>query len=312
MFRVLAFVILALSLSADLSAQRFTDARSYYREFASENRRIMIKNMRYLEGVVKGEDPRRIAKYREMVVEQLRESKRALERVGVFEDNDLLQREYLKGIDMYLEAFEKAVGEADELTEGRYEDFDKLTQYYEAVEEAEALIFDAAYKIKEAEEYFAKQYKVDLRRDEETMERWDKIDRLTLYMRGLTYNFFRVDTRLSSFFKATEAQKADTLGIIIKDLRQAVRKSQDELEDQPEFGGKDYVKEELEAYLTEIDENIDETIRPLADRLTNKFLPEDEYEETQEELADLKEWHENARQEFFESQEYVVADFLEE
>jgi hypothetical protein len=312
MFRILALLIFCSSITVELGAQRFRDPRSYYKEFASENRRITIKNIRYLEGVVKGEDPRRVDKYREMVVEQLKESKRAIERLGDYKEDDLLQREYLKALDLFLNAFEKNFDKAEALTEDRYQNFEKLKIYFAAMEAAEADMFDAAYKIQEAEEFFAKKYKVDLRRDEATQLKWKKLDRLTIYTRELSLAFFQVDAPMSAFFKAAEAKQGDTLFDILNTIRQAVRISQDALADMPEFDGKDFLLEELEYYLEEIRDALDETIRPLADQLSNEFLPEDEYEDVQDELEDLKEWHAKARADFFETQTYIVLKYLEE
>jgi hypothetical protein len=135
---------------------------------------------------------------------------------------------------------------------------------------------------------------------------------LTIYTRELSLAFFQVDAPMSAFFKAAEAKQGDTLFDILNTVRQAVRISQDALADMPEFDGKDFLLEELEYYLEEIRDALDETIRPLADQLSNEFLPEDEYEDVQDELEDLKEWHAKARADFFETQTYIVLKYLEE
>jgi hypothetical protein len=311
MVRILTIAFLLFGFSASTSAQRYRDARTYYREFASENRRIIMKNMRYLEGTVKGEDPRRIDKYREMVVEQLQESKRTLERVGGFNENDLLQREYLQAIDLFLEAYQESMEKAKELKAERYKNFEKLQEYFTVMEETEALIFDAAYKMNEADEYFAKQNNVNLRVDEDTEEKWRRLDLLSLYMRELTFNFYRVDTRLSAFLEAAKGDNKDTLSNLVSDIRAAVQKSQDALADMPKFDGKDYAYDELDSYLSDISESIDERFRPLADQLANNFLDEDDYEDAQDELSDLENWHKKARQDFFQEQEYVVESYLD-
>lgn len=312
MFRYLIVVLLFVGFSADVDAQRHSDPRSYYREFQSQSRRIQMKNMRYLEAVVKGDDARRVAKMREMVLEQLKESRRDLERVGPYKDDEVLHREYMKGLEMFINAMEKNFEKADVLVVSANESFEDRMKYFEAQEEAEAQMIDAIYKIEEAENYFAKTYDVDLRRDPEDKRKFDKLDLLTVYMRDLSIPFYRVDARIQSLISAAEARKGDTLFDILSDLRTAVAESKNDIEDIPQFDGKDWLEKEVRDYLEELTDEMDETIQPLVDQLSNNFLPEDEFEDAQEDFARFKEWQADRVADFKQTKSDVVIRYLEE
>lgn len=312
MFKYLIAAFLFVGLSAEAIAQRHKDPRSYYREFQSQSRRIQMKTMRYLEASVKGEEPRRVSKMREMVIEQLKDSKRELDRVGAYQGDEVLQREYLKGLDKFIKAFEKNFVEADKLVESANESFEDRMKYFEAQNEAEAEMIDALYIMEEAENYFAKTYDVDLRRDPEDKRRFDKLDLLSVYMRELSIPFYRVDAQIQSFIAAAEARKGDTLNDIVHDLRKATSESLDDLQDVPQFDGKEWLEDEVRNYLEEITEEMDETIQPLADQLSNNFLPEDEYEDAQEDLRRFKEWQADRVADFKQTKADIVERYLEE
>jgi hypothetical protein len=190
MKRALLLLLLALVAAPNLEAQRFKDPRSYYREFYSQSRRIQTKNLRYVEAVARGDDARVVNKFRQMVVDQLKDSRKAIERVGPYKDDDVLHREYLAGLDMYLEAYENDFGAAEELTANRYNSLKDLEAYYEAANTAEVKVLDAAYKIEKAEDYFGKTYQVDLRRDTVMAERFLRLDEIIVMVREVTLEYF--------------------------------------------------------------------------------------------------------------------------
>lgn len=313
MKRILGLLLaLFLLVPAAEAQRRYKDARSYYREFQAQTRKIGIKNMRYLEAVVKGDDARRVNKYREMVVEQMRESKRSLARVGGFNGDDVLHREYMQALDMYLEAFEKDFGAAEELTANRYNSYDDLQKYFEAANKAEIKMLDAGYKIESAEDYFGKTYNVDLRRDTILRNKQVLLDEVTVYTRELTSIYFRVDGELTALFNAISADKGDTLAIIITNLRKAIRKAQSELSEIEPFEYDDGLEDQLLSYLEEIDGAIDEDLRPMAETFQFKYQDSDDLEDAQAVLADMKEWQTISRSEYFETQSGIIADYLEE
>jgi hypothetical protein len=313
-----AFLVLLLATffatPNTLDAQRYKDARTYYREFQNENRRIQIKNMRYLEAVARSEDPRRINKYREMVVEQLTDSERAIEIVGPYGDDEVLHREYMDALAMYIEAFSEDFEKAEKLTENRYASYADLQLYYEAANAAEIKMIDAAYKIEKAEDYFAKTYLVDLRRDQELLAKAEKLDVVTLYTRDLTLAFFKVDAEIRALYKAFEEDNTDTVQILITNLRKALRASQSDLKELELTDEEipDMLQDELESYLEDVDEAIDEELSPLADRLQNKFLDQNDYQDAQRDFADFKEWHQEMVEEYFITKNELIDEVLGE
>lgn len=312
MKKLLGLLILLFIASPSMEAQRFKDARSYYREFQSQNRKISIKNMRYLESVVKELDARRINKFREMVVDQLKDSKRKLSKVGPYKGDDVLHREYMESLDLYLEAFEKDFGAAEELTAKRYDSYEDLQKYYETANAAEMKMLDAAFKIEKAEDFFGKTYTVDLRRDSATIYKQEKLDEITVYTREITLIYFRVDAELRALFKAIEADKADTLGVIITNMRKSLRAAQTEVEGIEPFEYDGALEDQLLYYLEEIDASIDEELRPMAEAFQFKYKDQADLEEAQDMLEDLKLWHEEITFEYFETQRGLITDYLED
>lgn len=306
---VFAFFLLGQTA---LEAQRFRDPRSYYRNFQSEGRRLQMKNLRYLEAVAKGDDARRINKFREMVVEQVKDSKKALERVGPYQDDDVLIREYMAGLDMYLEAFEKDFGAAEELTAKRYDSFEDLQNYFDAANAAELKMIDAAYKIEKAEDYFAKTYDVDLRRDEEMLAKLAKIDEVSLHIRDMSMAFFRVDSELQKIFKAVENGNGDTMADLLGDLRRGVKEARTMIDEAPEFKGRQYLKDETLYFLDDVDRSIDNELRPIAETLVNRYLSQKDQDKALKKFERYVENHQKNREDFKVARTDVISYYLED
>lgn len=296
----------------NLEAQRFKDPRSYYREFYSQTRRIQTKNMRYVEAVARGDDARVINKFRQMVVDQLKDSRQAIDRVGPYKDDDVLHREYLAGIDMYLEAYEKDFEAVDELTSKAYNSLADLEAYYEAANKAEVKVLDAAYKIEKAEDYFGKTYGVDLRRDTVMAERFLRLDEIIVMAREVTLEYFRVDAELQRLFNAIDSNKTDELNTIITDLRRSIKKAEMELETKEPIEGYDDLHDQAFFYFDEVNSSIDKELRPMAEIFEFKYKDQGDLEDAQKVLADYKEFRQEMYDEFFAVRKELILDYLEE
>lgn len=306
-------LLACLFLIPQAEAQRFRDARSYYREFQSENRRIKIKTLRYLGGVVKGEDQRRVAKYREMVVEQLNESERALKRLPGYKEDSILRREYLTGIDLYQKAFEGEFKKVEDMMASGSTEYDSIMALFQAQEEGEKYLFDGAYRIEEAENFFAKQYAVDLRRDEETQELFKRVDILTVYMRDLNKPFLTTQNQVQQFIQAAKEGKGDTLMDLVDQIRLSTKKGMEALPEEgevTEYDGDYDFENALADYYEQLREATDERLYYLAEDLSNKFLPEEEYEDAMYDLEGFEIWHEKFIEEIKEDQAAVVEEYL--
>lgn len=312
MKRVLALILLIFIMAPEADAQRYKDPRSYYREFYSQTRRIQTKNLRYVEAVARGDDARIINKFRQMVVDQLKESRKILERVGAYKDDDVLQREYIAGIDMYLEAYEKDFGAAEELTSTRYNSLENLEAYYAAANKAEIKVLDAAYKIEKAEDYFGKTYMVDLRRDTVMATKLLKLDEITVSAREVTLEYFRVDAQLSKLFSAIDSNKTDDLDVIITDLRKAAKAAMTNLEASEPMEDYEGLHEQANYYFDELNNAIDSDLRPMAEQFKFKYKDQDDLEEAQATLRDFKEFQSEMREEFFAVRREMILDYLEE
>lgn len=293
-------------------AQRYRNPQQYLREFSNEHRKINIKNQLYLEANLKGEDERRVEKYRELVTEQLKESRRDLERVGTYEDYEILKREYLDGLTLFIDAYEKDYGKVATLRDSAYESYKNLMAYYDALTEAENKMLEANYKLEKAEDHFAKSYYVEVRRDEEVQEKYDRLDEVTVYVRDMSKALFRVEQHVQRLLTAVENDDMDTLGFMLTDMRNAIRESQKSISDYENFEGEDDLYEEVRYYLEEVTDEINETLRPAVDVLQNRFADVDDVEDARRDIERFKSRHKDRMEDFHEAKMEVIEEYLPE
>ena len=215
-------------------------------------------------------------------------------------------------MDMYINAFENNFGVAEELSKNRYNSYEDLKKYYEAVTKAEGEMLDAAYRIEQAEEHFAKNHYLTITRDEEMEEEYRMLDEVTLYSRDMTLSFFRVDAQVRKYLKAVEVGGTDSLSAIVSDLRAAYHESKKEVEQYTDFDGRKMLYNEMLDYLEEIEGELNENLPELTENLKNNFLAEDEYEDTQRDLERFIKRHKYRVENFFETKNDLIEDYLPE
>lgn len=305
------FVITSLIIFigfGSMEAQRYRNPGQYLRQFNNQKRKADIKGLLYLEASLKGADARRTQKYQEIVLEQLQESKRDIERLPPYEDDDLLKREYVAAFDMLIKAYDKGFRKAEDLRDSMYESYDHLKHYYEVVTAAEDEMYEASYKIEAAEDHFIKSYYLDFERDEEIIQRYIMLDEATLHSRDMTLAFFRVEAQVQKMLNHIEADELDSIEGDISEIRKALELSANEVEEYSDFEGEDDLLEEMTDYIEEMKEEVNFNLIPLAEKLQNRFLGEKEYENTQKELQRFIDRQEDRVEDFYEAR----ADFIEE
>ena len=311
MIRVLSLILL-VSFGVQSQAQRYKKPEQYFREFQSQNRKINRKNLMYLKAALKGEDERRVAKYREMMVEQLKDSRNEISRIGDYDGYDILQREYMDALEMYIKAYEDDFGIAEELTEHRYDSYEDLRKYFDAVTKAEGEMLDATYKIEKAEDHFAKMHFFTIERDEEIQEEYRMLDEVTLYTRDMTLSFFRVEQHSKNFLAAIREGNNDSLGYILGAQQRDVKVSKEEIEKYSDFDGEDDLVDYVGWYLDEMVLEINENLRPLADQLKNDYLDDKDYNKAQKTLERFIGRHNDYLEDFFETKNDLILEYLPE
>lgn len=306
------FLIFLTSLLAlPVVAQRGkNDARAYFKDFQSETRRISRKNYIYLEASVKGSDATRVERYREMVVEQLNESTKAIDRLSMYEGDDVLKREYMDALAMYVKAFGEQFKMADSLNAFKFNSFKDLMLYHTQLTDAEQNMIDASYKIKKAEEYFAKKYNVELRRDEETEEEYRILDEITLYARDMTEAFFRVDDQSQRFINVAARNHTDSLELIVNDMRVAIKTSEETIANYTDDLENDKLKRDVKFYLEDVKEELNVQMVPLAEKLDNPYMEEKEYKKAKKELENFIYQTNKYREDFFDARADLIEDYL--
>jgi hypothetical protein len=308
MNRLIIAAIVILACFGSVEAQRSRNPSQYLREFNNQKRKADIKTLLYLEASIKGEDPRRVQKYHEIVLEQMKESKKEVERIGPYGDDEILQREYVAGFEMLVTAFEKEFRKAEVLRDSMFNSFDMLKKYYTQVTEAEDMMYEAFYKITAAEDYFIKTNYLEFERDQKILERFDNLDIASLHARDMTIVFFRVEYSVERLIEHINAGVYDSIENDISDLNRAIDKSVEEFEDFSDFDGEDDLIEELQDYIADMKEEINFNLVPVAEKMQNRFLDEKEYNAAQRELQRFVDRHQGRVEDFYETR----ADFIEE
>lgn len=310
MKNVLVFVFVLFSTFSTYAQGSKNDPRAYFKNFQSETRRISRKNYIYLEASIKGSDPARVQRYREMVVEQLLDSKKSVERLSNFGEDDVLKREYEDALGMYLKAFTEQFRAADSLNAFKFNSFKDLSLFHKTIGEAEQNMIDATYKIQKAEDYFAKKYDVQVRRDEEAEQEYKMLDEVTLYARDMTQAFFRVDNQSQRFITIAARNNADSLDMVVTDMRKAINTSKDEVESYGDDLENDNLKKEVSYYLEDMGEQVGAQLVQLADDLANPYMEEKEFKKAKKELENFIYQTKEYREDFFAARQDLIEDYL--
>lgn len=311
MFRYLILAIF-LGLGCQVQAQKFKNPTSYFKKFQQENKKIRKKNFRYLKASLKGENPKRVDKLRSVVLEQLKESQKSINRIGNYKDDDVLKKEYVRALDMYIHSFENNFGVADGLIKNRYDSYNDLKAYYTAVEKAEDEMLEAAFIIDAAEEYFAKKNKFSIVKDEELEAQYLALDEVTLYSRDMTLSYFRIEAQVRLYLGIVTRGDMDSLPDVVTDMRKAVKESKAEVETYASFEGETDLYDEMKDYIEEIEIELSENLDELTDGLQNEFMDEDEYDDVQKDLKDFVKRHNYRSTSFFETKSELIESYLPE
>lgn len=309
---IAAFLILMGLGSAE--AQRYRNPMQYLRQFNNQKRKVDIKTLLYLESSLKGEDPRRVEKYHEIVLDQMKESKREVERLGDYDGSDLLQREYIAGFEMLVTVFEKDFLKAEQLRDSMYESFANLEKYYELVTEAEDHMYEAFFKIEAAEDYFVKTHYLEFERDQEIVERYNDLDLATLHTRDMTIAFFRIEYKVQVLIDDIEAKDFDSIEDDIVNINAAIDESGRQIKkiDEDGFEGEEYLIAELEDYIGDMKEEVNFNLVPLAEQLQNRYLNEKDYDSAQRDLERFVDRHKGRVEDFYDTREDYIYDYLPE
>lgn len=311
MLRFIAIALL-LSIGVNSSAQKFKNPQSYFKQFQKENRKLRIKQFKYMESALKNQSEKKVLKMRQLVLDQAKKSKTNIARLGPYDGSDILQKEYIASLDIYIDALENSFGLAEELVKNRYNSYEDLKKYYDAVTKAEDKMIEAGYRLEKAEDHFANINYLTISRDEELEEQYAMLDEVTLYSRDMTLIYFRVESKVNLYLDVVTRKNMDSLNLIVSDIRAAVKESTEELSTYDEFDGNKSFLRVIRDYLEEMEVEIDETLLPLSDALQNEYMDEDEFKDVQKEfkrfVKNRNYWSEN----FFETKNDLILDYLPE
>lgn len=304
---IITFLVVFIGVGT-IEAQRYRNPSQYLRQFNNHKRKADIKTLLYLEANLKAEDPRRVQKYQEIVLSQLKDSKKELARIGPYQEDDVLQREYVSGFEMMIDAFDKDFRRAGALGDSMNDSYESLKRYYSAMTEAEDHLYEASYKIDAAEDHFINTYYLEFERDQEIIDRFNKLDEATLHSRDMTLAFFRVEYQVQAMMDHINNKELDSIQDDIIDIKEAIGLSGGELKEYAEFEGEDDLIEELEDYLGDMLEEVNFNLIPLSEQLQNRYLDEKDYQSTQKDLQRFVDRHKGRVEDFYETR----ADFIEE
>ncbi len=309
MIRYLLIAIF-IGFGCQMEAQKFKNPISYFKKFQGENKKIRKKNFRYLKASLRGDNAKKVDKFRSVVLQQLKDSKQAIERLGPYKGDNVLRKEYIRSLEMYIHAFESNFGVADGLIKNRYNSYEDLKIYYAAVEKAEGEMLEAGFIMEAAEEYFAKKNELVIQKDEELEKQFESLDEVTLYSRDMTLSYFRIDAQVRLYLNIVSRGNMDSLPDVVIEMRKAVKESKIEIENYASFDGETDLYDEMFEYIEETQGELEENMDKMTDGLQNEYLDEDEYEDIQDDLEDFVKRHKYRAHSFFETKADLIESYL--
>lgn len=305
----LLFLCLIISFAA-VAQRTNNDPKGYYKNFYNEMRKINKKDLLYLEGSLKGGDPRRVNKYRELVASQLNDTKVTIERVGPYADSDLLQKEFIEGLDYMLIAFNGNFACADSMRVGMTRNLDTLNYYYDTLQAAEDYYYEGLYKIEAAMDYFSKLHELNFKEDIETAKRITSFDEANDYSKDMRKAFYVPYINMLNLVKAVENDNLDTVETIVDETARAIRTSLLIIEDYEGFEGDDFLYKNVKRTLEDFSEEVETTLYPLTEILSNRFIEEDEYDDAKKDLEKFSKNLERFGENFEMDHEDMLIEYL--
>lgn len=237
---ILIFTLLVLSNNTSI-AQNLKSAGEYNNFIVNQNRRIMKKNLKYIQVSVHSKRESRIDSKRKAVVKEIERSITNLERIDGWNDNTEFRDNSIKALKRSLQIYENEFKEVNVLQQTAYETYESLKMYYDAERKAIALADSAFEKVVEAQEEFADEHDLTLVDvDSKIHEQLKGINEVTTYCRDIFLLYFKVERPIALFFDAIYARDVDDAEEQIELIKKSGEESLAELEETEAFKNDNY------------------------------------------------------------------------
>lgn len=260
------FILLFSSLSS--FAQHKNNPRLYYRQFNNEYIKIQIRVLNYYEAALRDEDRVKVLRYHEAVQEQLKESLKEISNTAPFREDENLKIGYLNGLDSLVLIFNRDFARARELGRFRLESHVELEKYYQCLDSAETKVKDTYASLEEAEESFARENDMVLKRDEERARREKLFHDVVAHIRPVTLSFYKVHHPMANFMDTVAQHKNMDMAVfmlpgLVDELTTLMEEGKS-LAKEFEVGElKKDLKKGLETYISEVKADLKKTARPV-------------------------------------------------
>lgn len=202
---------LILCFSTSLMAQDLTDPKTYSNYVLAEQAKIVKENLTYIVASSHSLEIRKNAADRERILSRLDVAIKKISEMPDFEKSTTLKETGLKVFELYKETFALEYQSADSMLTKKFDEEVVLQAYWKELSQAENQLYLAGIKFIEAQNAFAKKYKLE-KADSSTCL-FSKIAEINNYYRKIYYQQLKLAEVDKDFFsalkrKATEAMES--------------------------------------------------------------------------------------------------------
>ena len=197
--------LISFSFLGGLCAQQFSDPVQYFDYLNNQHNQLVSKNLEYVQHSVHSEDVQEIETKRMEVIKQLGKAILKVGTLPAYEQDDVMRKELLTVLKVYLESFEIEFTEINMLKIQSSDSYEAMQTYLDAQDAAEKKLAKAADQYQKAQRAFAERHNIRLLQAEENSE-IDQINKVNAYYRVIFIKYFKISKLKRCLYGRNERQ----------------------------------------------------------------------------------------------------------
>ena len=310
-------LLLLLAFNVALWAQGRQNPRLYYRQFNNEYIKIRQKDLRFREAKIREDDRRLVERSREVVIKQIENSRREINKLPPFKDDAMMVEGYLEGLDTLYFAFTNLMDSALARQRYQYESYEELNEYYWQLDKAERKIEQGYTILREVEDEFAIVQHMGLKRRTEIEEKFALIEKVNKHTRQMTLSYYRVDHLLKSLVdtinnNTNKNLEEYMLPMVVEDIRAMAEEERSRAESFKDPELKKDLYKKLVSYLKEVNNEAENDLLELAQSLDIEPFHTNAYRDARIDLRYFTGRYNRLSRNFLEARKEYILEYFPE
>lgn len=202
--KTLLTLLLSLTLGYTALAQHSNSPAAYLNSIKNERAKVELKTINYYKASLTEQHHNMINARFEMVLDQLKRSRKDLAKKASFRNDERLKTQYLETFDSLYFIFNISFKHVEQIKLYSAQDQSGLEHYYQALAAAERNMMAAIKAFDRAENLFKTSYNTQIDRYQETNLKLDLLFKVSSYNRTITQCFKRVDIAMLNYLKIVD------------------------------------------------------------------------------------------------------------